>query len=151
MFRNPIGKDFDRQCTITRAEIQDGGKVVYIIKCGTVGLGWSMVAHLRRVNIDRYTRYIARRSAIHCNCSTVPRRLSLYSATDSVWITWNFYPHLVWCIKSRIIRPQATATETPRGDHKCFEQVFEMFIWESCSQGAWIDMGVCHGPRPAGT
>jgi hypothetical protein len=49
LFRKPIAKDFDRQCTITRAEIQDGGKVVYIIKCGTVGLGWSIMAHLRGV------------------------------------------------------------------------------------------------------
>jgi hypothetical protein len=37
LFRKPIGKDFDRQCALTRAEIQDEGKILYIIKCGTVG------------------------------------------------------------------------------------------------------------------
>lgn len=36
MFRKPIGKDFDRQCAITRAEIGEDAKVTYIIKCGTV-------------------------------------------------------------------------------------------------------------------
>ncbi|KAG2179984.1 hypothetical protein INT43_003771, partial [Umbelopsis isabellina] len=36
LFRKPIGKDFDRQCAITRAEIGRDAKVTYIIKCGTL-------------------------------------------------------------------------------------------------------------------
>jgi hypothetical protein len=46
LFRRPIGKDFDRQCAITRAEIGEDAKVTYIIKCGTVrhlGVGLSLV------------------------------------------------------------------------------------------------------------
>ncbi|KAJ2963101.1 hypothetical protein NQZ79_g1828 [Umbelopsis isabellina] len=48
LFRRPIGKDFDRQCAITRAEIGEDAKVSYIIKCGTLD--------------DRHTVAIVRRT-----------------------------------------------------------------------------------------
>lgn len=49
LFRKPIGKDFDRQCALTRAEIQDEGKILYIIKCGTVGSRMLLCGLLNRL------------------------------------------------------------------------------------------------------
>jgi hypothetical protein len=47
LFRKPVGKDFDRQCTITRAEVQEA-KIMYIIKCGTVSI-FGVVAGLEEI------------------------------------------------------------------------------------------------------
>ncbi|KAI9286257.1 hypothetical protein BC943DRAFT_359426 [Umbelopsis sp. AD052] len=55
LFRKPVGKDFDRQCTITRAEVQEA-KIMYIIKCGTHGDRQSIVTVRRSLEDFRFIR-----------------------------------------------------------------------------------------------
>ncbi|KAI8578849.1 hypothetical protein K450DRAFT_244806 [Umbelopsis ramanniana AG] len=55
LFRKPVGKDFDRQCTITRAEVQEA-KIMYIIKCGTQGDRQSIVTVRRSLEDFRFIR-----------------------------------------------------------------------------------------------